>query len=188
MRRELFWRHCRAASVAIALTMAAADACAQGMMDHVDFTSPEMSAAELTRADVEALIAKARAGRAHRQEPQRPRPVRARPHGRRPALGAAQSGEASPAPSSTVPAWISPGRSRSTLPARASRGRAMFQAQLPRAKLDRADLSGARIIGELRNAAAGGCQADRRRRRAGHAQSVDGPDACDFPLRPHAER
>ena len=32
-------------------------ASAQGMMDHVDFSSPKMSAADMTRAEVEALIA-----------------------------------------------------------------------------------------------------------------------------------
>ena len=30
---------------------------AQGMMQHVDLTSPEMTSAEMTRADVESLIA-----------------------------------------------------------------------------------------------------------------------------------
>jgi len=32
---------------------------AQGMMQHVDLTSPEMTSAEMTRAEVESLIASA---------------------------------------------------------------------------------------------------------------------------------
>jgi hypothetical protein len=36
-----------------------APAAAQNMMQHVDLTSPEMTAAEMTRAEVEAVIAAA---------------------------------------------------------------------------------------------------------------------------------
>ena len=40
----------------------ASPAQAQGAMDHVDLTSPRMSAAEMTRTDIESLIAAAKPG------------------------------------------------------------------------------------------------------------------------------
>jgi uncharacterized protein YjbI with pentapeptide repeats len=49
----------RIAAIGMFGLASAIPAASQGMMEHVDLTSPEMASAEMTRADVEAAIASA---------------------------------------------------------------------------------------------------------------------------------
>lgn len=140
-----------AVATALGLGLIAGRASAQGMMDHVDFSSPKWREADLGRADVEALIAKggpvvladrslngvdlsgldltgadlrwARLNRANL--------AGTRLDGARLDL-----------------AWAV----EADLTEASLKGASLFQAQLLRAKLDRADLSGARIVGSFENA------------------------------------
>src|SRR5688500_552830 len=64
MHRVLARAHALVMVLSVALVgLPARGPSAQGMMDHVDFNSPRMSEAELTRAQVEALLAEAGPGR-----------------------------------------------------------------------------------------------------------------------------
>ena len=141
----------RLARLLAALLLLTAPVAAQDMMDHVDLSSPRMSAAELSRADVEALIARAGPGQ----------PVVLTDRSlngldlsgldlagadlRWARLNRAKLVGTRLAGANLDLAWgIEADFSGADL-----RGASLFQVQLRRARLDGADLSGSRLTGDL---------------------------------------
>ena len=150
MRSSLLSAHWLPIILVLLATSLPPEAGAQSALDHVDLSSPRMSAAELTRAEVEGLIAAASRAAASTlpiaastasicRGSTSPAPTLPRPLNRAKLLGTRLDG------AKLDMSWGIEADLRDA----SLKGAAMFQAQFPRARLDRADLSGARIIGSL---------------------------------------